>query len=75
MEDVPADQTSNVLAALERTCANRAHVVADFVVHGSGEVEVVRVWAIVAQVGESIEFDIPSVGIRNPWRCNTRHDA
>ena len=75
VEDVPTDKSGDSFASLKWTCADRAHVIAPLVVLGSGEVEVVRVWASVAQVGKNVKFDIPSIGIRNPWGRDAWHSA
>ena len=58
VEDVPTDKSGDSFASFKWTCADGAHVIAPLVVHGSGEVEVVRVWASVAQVWKSVQFNV-----------------
>ena len=75
VEDVPADQASNALAALEGTRADGASVVIPFVVDGRREGLDIGVWLSVVEVGQGVELDVAlrasSRRIRYPWRSNT----
>ena len=75
VEDVPADQASNALAALEGTCANGADVITPFVMDGRCKGLDIGVWLSVTEVGQGVELDVAlrasSRRIRYPWRSNT----
>ena len=58
VEDVPANQTSYALATFEWTRADRAHVVASFIVDGRREVLVVGVWPSITEIGQSVELNV-----------------
>ena len=75
VEDVPADQASNALAALEGTRANRANVITPFVMDGRREGLDIRVWLALTEVGQGVELDVTysSRRIRYPWRSNASH--
>ena len=64
VEDVPADQTCHALAAFERVCANRAHVVVALVIDWRREPLVVSVGPRVADVKKIIQLDIELVTLR-----------
>ena len=58
VEDVPANQTGYALATLEWTRADRAHVVASFIVDGRREVLVIGVWPSITEIGQGVELNV-----------------